>query len=214
VIVNAAGEASTTVRRCIRLPQPGQSQPSTPNTFFRSSAQVSGASCALGPGAQGRRAGVHAGRGRGAAVIPVEARGMDGAALGLAEKLVAIVPSPRVYTVIYSGVLAANAALRPEVIPKAPTSIHAEKAAPEAQKLKRRDGPTPSLRQETIQLWSQAARKPKTAPTPPVPAASSRQPRKLRSPRPCRPERAQSAQTCPRRLRLRHPPRANHPRCG
>ena len=35
-------------------------------------------------------------------------------ALGLAEKLVAIVPSPRVYTVIYSGVLAANAALRPE----------------------------------------------------------------------------------------------------
>ena len=35
---------------------------------------------------------------------------------GLAEKLVAIVPPPRVYTVIYSGVLAANAALRPEVI--------------------------------------------------------------------------------------------------
>ena len=67
-------------------------------------------------------------------------------ALGLAEKLVAIVPSPRVYTVIYSGVLAANAALRPEVIPKAPTSTDAEQGGREARKLKRRDGPTPSLR--------------------------------------------------------------------
>ena len=67
-------------------------------------------------------------------------------ALGLAEKLVAIVPSPRVYTVIYSGVLAANAALRPEVIPKAPTSTDAEQGGREARTLKRRDGPTPSLR--------------------------------------------------------------------
>ena len=67
-------------------------------------------------------------------------------ALGLAEKLVAIVPPPRVYTVIYSGVLAANAALRPEVIPKVPTSSDAEQAAREARTLKRRDGPTPSLR--------------------------------------------------------------------
>ena len=48
--------------------------------------------------------------------------------------------------VIYSGVLAANAALRPEVIPKVPTSTDAEQAAREARKLKRRDGPTPSLR--------------------------------------------------------------------
>ena len=40
----------------------------------------------------------------------------------------------------------ANAALRPEVIPKAPTSTDAEQAAPEARTLKRRDGPTPSLR--------------------------------------------------------------------
>ena len=60
--------------------------------------------------------------------------------------LVAIVPPPRVYTVIYSGVLAANAALRPEVIPKVPTSTDAEQAAREARTLKRRDGPTPSLR--------------------------------------------------------------------
>ena len=65
---------------------------------------------------------------------------------GLAEKLVAIVPPPRVYTVIYSGVLAANAALRPEVIPKVPTSTDAEQTAREARTLKRRDGPTPSLR--------------------------------------------------------------------
>ena len=78
-------------------------------------------------------------------------------ALGLAEKLVAIVPSPRVYTVIYSGVLAANAALRPEVIPKAPTSTDAEQAAREARKLKRRDGPTPSLR------WEPARRRPESA---------------------------------------------------
>ena len=61
-------------------------------------------------------------------------------ALGLAEKLVAIVPSPRVYTVIYSGVLAADAALRPEVVPKAPTCTHPEKAAREARTLKRGDG--------------------------------------------------------------------------
>ena len=47
---------------------------------------------------------------------------------------------------IYSGVLAANAALRPEVIPKAPTSTDAEQGGREARKLKRRDGPTPSLR--------------------------------------------------------------------
>ena len=47
---------------------------------------------------------------------------------------------------ICSGVLAANAALRPEVIPKAPTSTDAEQAAREARTLKRRDGPTPSLR--------------------------------------------------------------------
>jgi hypothetical protein len=46
--------------------------------------------------------------------------------------------------VIYSGVLAANAALR-EVIPKAPTSTDAEQTAREARTLKRRDGPTPSL---------------------------------------------------------------------
>ena len=75
-------------------------------------------------------------------------------ALGLAEKLAAIVPPPRANTVIYSGVLAANAALRPDVIPKAPTSTDAEQAAREARKLKRRDGPQPSLRAQQALSWA------------------------------------------------------------
>jgi hypothetical protein len=36
--------------------------------------------------------------------------------LGLVEKLAARVPPPRANQVIYSGVLAGNAALRPEVV--------------------------------------------------------------------------------------------------
>ena len=75
-------------------------------------------------------------------------------ALGLAEKLAAIVPPPRANTVIYGGVLAANAALRPDVIPRAPTSTDAEKAAREARKLKRRDGPQPSLRAQLALSWA------------------------------------------------------------
>ena len=75
-------------------------------------------------------------------------------ALGLAEKLAAIIPPPRANTVIYSGVLAANAALRAEVVPKVPTSTDAEKAAREARKLKRRDGPEPSFRAQNALSWA------------------------------------------------------------
>ena len=75
-------------------------------------------------------------------------------ALGLAERLAALVPPPRANTVIYSGVLAPNAALRSAVIPKVPTSTVAEKAAREGRKLKRRDGPEPSFRAQQALSWS------------------------------------------------------------
>jgi hypothetical protein len=64
-------------------------------------------------------------------------------ALGLAEKLAALIPPPRANTILCSGVLAPNAAMRRAVVPKAPTSTDAEKAAREARKLRRRDGPKP-----------------------------------------------------------------------
>ena len=75
-------------------------------------------------------------------------------ALGLAEKLAALVPPPRANTVIYSGILAGHAAWRAEVVPKVPTSTDAEKKARDARKLKRRDGPEPSFRAQQALSWA------------------------------------------------------------
>jgi Putative transposase/Transposase zinc-binding domain len=51
------------------------------------------------------------------------------------EKLAALIPPPRANQVIYSGILAGNAALRAEVIPKVPTSTEAQQTARAALKL-------------------------------------------------------------------------------
>jgi len=59
-------------------------------------------------------------------------------ALGLAEKLAALIPPPRVYTVIYSGILDGGA-----------------QASREAKKRKRRDGPAPSLRAQQALSWAE-----------------------------------------------------------
>ena len=55
------------------------------------------------------------------------------------EKLVALIPPPRANQVIYSGILAANAAWRAEVIPKCATSTQAQRDARSALKLAKRD---------------------------------------------------------------------------
>lgn len=55
--------------------------------------------------------------------------------LEFVAKLAAIIPPPRANQVVYSGVLAGNAAWRPEVVPKVPTSTEAERAERAALKL-------------------------------------------------------------------------------
>ena len=52
--------------------------------------------------------------------------GIELSPVGLVEKLAALIPPPRANLVTYSGVLAGHAALRSEVIPRAPSSSQAE----------------------------------------------------------------------------------------
>ena len=60
--------------------------------------------------------------------------------LELTERLAALVPPFRANQVLYAGVLAGNAAWRPEVVPKVPSSTDAEREARASLRLVKRDG--------------------------------------------------------------------------
>jgi len=70
------------------------------------------------------------------------------------EKLAALIPPPRANQVIYSGVLAGNAALRAEVVPKVATSTEAERAARAAKKLTKQEAKR-SKRAEEALCWAE-----------------------------------------------------------
>jgi hypothetical protein len=73
---------------------------------------------------------------------------------GLAEKLAALIPHPRVNQIIYSGILAGNAAWRGEVVPKVPTSTEAQRVERAAKRLTR-PGATRSERAEQRLTWAE-----------------------------------------------------------
>jgi len=80
--------------------------------------------------------------------------------LEFVAKLAAIIPPPRANQVLYSGVLAGNAALRPEVVPKVPTSTAAEQAEREALKLvKAENRGSRSDRAEQRLCWAELLRR-------------------------------------------------------
>ena len=70
------------------------------------------------------------------------------------EKLAALIPQPRANLVIYSGVLAGNATLRAEVVPKVATSTQAQPDARAALKLAKRDAKR-SRRAEEALGWAE-----------------------------------------------------------
>lgn len=70
------------------------------------------------------------------------------------EKLAALIPPPRANLVIYSGVLAGNAALRAQVVPKVATSTEAERERRAALKLAKRDAKR-SKRAEEAFGWAE-----------------------------------------------------------
>ena len=72
------------------------------------------------------------------------------------EKLAAIVPPPRANQVLYAGVLAGNAALRAEVVPKVPTSTEAEREARAALKrVKAESRRETTARAEERRCWAE-----------------------------------------------------------
>lgn len=70
------------------------------------------------------------------------------------EKLAALIPPPRANLVIYSGILAGNAALRAEVVPKVATSTEAERAARAVKKLTKQEAKR-SRRAEEALCWAE-----------------------------------------------------------
>ena len=70
------------------------------------------------------------------------------------EKLAALIPPPRAHLVIYSGVLAANATLRAEVVPRTATSTEAQREARAAMKLSKHECKR-SRRAEEALCWAE-----------------------------------------------------------
>jgi len=72
------------------------------------------------------------------------------------EKLAAIIPPPRANQTLYAGVLAGNAALRAEVVPRVGTSTEAQRAARAALKrVKAEDRRETSARAEERRCWAE-----------------------------------------------------------
>ena len=82
--------------------------------------------------------------------------GIELSAQEFVEKLAAIIPPPRANQVLYAGVLAGNAALRAEVVPRVPTSTQAERAARAALKrVKAEDRRETTARAEERRCWAE-----------------------------------------------------------
>jgi hypothetical protein len=80
--------------------------------------------------------------------------------LEFVAKLAAIIPPPRANQVVYSGILAGNAAWRPEVVPKVPTSTEAARAERAALRLvKAEDRKATSERAEQALCWAELLRR-------------------------------------------------------
>jgi len=88
------------------------------------------------------------------------------------EKLAALIPPPRANQVIYSGVLAGNAALRGEVVPKVATSTEAQRTARAAKKLAKLESKR-SRRAEEALCWAELLYE-SVAHTPGAPPARAR----------------------------------------
>ena len=72
------------------------------------------------------------------------------------EKLAAIIPPPRANQVLYAGVLAGNAALRADVVPRVATSTEAQREARAALKLvKAEDRRETTARAEERRCWAE-----------------------------------------------------------